>query len=171
MSTRTKHFDLFGVEYKTTQFPAITALQIMENAATMHPIDNLRQTFVRSGKEWKPLDSREAVNELVVDKAFILPPRIVLQAVLKTVNEFSFGFVTGWRGVRIPTRFTSGTAPKESRYVDPLIAQLLQEEVANLRELEEYYSLEDAFKMFDVMVAKGVNAALAQEEATKNAKR
>jgi hypothetical protein len=171
MSTKTKHFDMFGVEYKTTQFPAIIALAVMENAEKIHPTENLRQTYAKEGDQWIALDSRYAINRLVVDKAFIIPPQLVLRAVLKAVNEFSFGFVNGWRGVKIPTRFTSGSATRESKHVDPLIAQLLQEEVANLRELEEYYSLEDAFKMFDVMVAKGVNAALAQEEATKMAKR
>jgi hypothetical protein len=171
MATKTKNFDLFGVEYKTTQFPAIPALVIMEKAAHIHPTDNLRHTYVRAKGEWHALDSRDVINECVVDKAFIVAPRLVLQAVLKIVNEFSFGFVSDWKGVKIPSRFTSGVAPRESKYVDPLIAQLLQEDVASMRELEEYYSLEDAFKMFDVMVAKGVNAALAQEAATKNAKR
>lgn len=171
MSTKTKTFDVFGVEYRTVQFPAIAALAVMENAERIHPTDNLRLTEVKHDGKWYALDSREAINKYVIDAAFILPPRLVLQAVLKIVNEFSFGFVNGWRGVKIPSKFISGVAPRESRHVDPLVAQLLQEDVASMRELEEYYSLEDAFKLFDVMVAKGVNAALAQEAAAKDSKR
>lgn len=167
MATKTKHFSMFGVDYKTTQFPAIAALAIMDNASAIHPIDNLRLTFVKESDEWRALDSREAINRLVVDRAFMLAPRLVLQGLLRMVNDFSFGFTSGWKGVKIPSRFTGGGKPRESSHVDPLIAQLLQEDVASLRELEEYYSLEDAFKMFDVMVAKGVNEALANEAAAK----
>lgn len=170
MATKTKTFSLFGVDYRTQQFPAIPALDIMANVANIHPIDNLRLTQVNVDGVWTPIDTREAINALVVDKAFVLPPRMVLQAVLKVVNEFSFGFTGTWKGVKIPKRFASGIEPKASSHVDPLISQLLQEEVASLRDLEEYYSLEDAFKMFDVMVAKGVNAALSHEAAMKSRK-
>lgn len=170
MATKTKQFSIFGVDYRTSQFPAIPALDIMANVAAVHPIDNLRLTQVNVDGVWTNLDTREAVNALVIDRAYILPPRMVLQAVLKLVNEFSFGFTSDWKGVKIPKRFASGVEPKTSSHVDPLIAQLLQEEVATLRDLEEYYSLEDAFKMFDVMVAKGVNAALSHEAAMKSRK-
>jgi hypothetical protein len=167
MATKTKHFSMFGVDYKTTQFAAMPALEIMDQAATISPIESLRLTYAMEDGQWVMLDSRDAINRLVIDKAFILAPRLVLQGVLKMVHEFSFGFTGGWKGVKIPSRFTAGGKPKESSHIDPLAAQLIQEDVASLRELEEYYSLEDAFKMFDVMVAKGVNEALANEAATK----
>lgn len=170
MATKTKEFEVFGVKYRTRQFAAVPALEIMSDAGAVHPVDNLRLTEVWDENSWHALDSREAVNKYVVDKASILPPRMVLIAVLKLVNEFSFGFVSTWRGVRIPKRFTSGGEVKSSTHVDPIISNLLQEDVASLRELEEYYSLEDAFTMFDVMVAKGVNEALAHEAAMKDRK-
>lgn len=167
MATKTKTFGLFGVDYRTTQFTAVQALEIMEREST-HPIDNLRLTQAHvPGRGWVDLDSRESINEIVRDETGILAPRLVLQALLRTVNEYSFGFTTAWKGVKIPKRFTSGVDAKSSSHVDPLIAQLLQEEVATLKELEEYYSLEDAFKMLDVMVAKGVNEALAHEASMK----
>jgi hypothetical protein len=167
MTTLNKQFDLFGVTYRTTQFAAVTALDIMARAGSVHPTENLRLTEVKTKGGWVRLDTAEAINEWVIDVLFAIPPNLVLNGVLKVVNEFSFGFTAGWTGVKIPSRFKSDDPPRESKYVDPLIAQLLQEEAATLRELEEYYSLEDAFKMFDVMVAKGVNAALAQESAMK----
>jgi hypothetical protein len=171
MATKSKQFDLFGVTYRTKQFAAIPALELMADPAT-HPTVVLRQTevFVRPDS-WLTLDKRDVINRCVVDEMHQLPPRMVLEALLKVVGEYSFGFANGWRGVKIPERFISGGKPKESRYVDPLVSQLLQDDVASLRELEEYYSLEDAFKMFDVMVAKGVNAAVANEEAMKASKR
>lgn len=173
MATKTKEFDLFGVKYRTRQFAAVRALEIMEQATAVHPLEVLAQTEVydAENRKWKALDSREAINEFVIDRMHVLPPRMALQGVLRAVNEFSFGFVNGWRGVAIPKRFTAGIEPRASNHTDPLIAQLLQDEVTSLRELEEYYSLEDAFKLFDVMVAKGVNAALSQEQAMKDAKK
>jgi len=168
MATKTKNFSLFGVNYRTTQFTAVDALAIMDSPAT-HPIENLRLTQALDASEgWLSLDSKQAINRLVVDASMIVPPRIVLQKLLYEVNNFSFGFTNGWKGVKIPARFRSGVdSPKSSSHLDPMIAQLIQDGVAKLKELEEYYSLEDAFAMFDIMVAKGVNEALANEAASK----
>lgn len=170
MATKTKTFGLFGVEYRTTQFTAVRSLEIMKAEST-HPLEILSRTEVHDLEHgWLPLDSQHAVNTLVKDYTEALAPRMVLHALMRTVNEFSFGFTSHWRGVKIPTRFTSGTDPRNSSYTDPLIASLIQDGVASMRELEEYYSLEDAFKMFDVMVAKGVNAAIAHEQSMKKNK-
>jgi hypothetical protein len=168
MATKTKTFDLFGVTYRTTQFTAIRALAIMGDPNTP-PLVNLSQTQVYvQDRGWVAMDTRESVNEHVVDRMCVIPPRMALQKLLNKVNDYSFGFTMRWKGVKIPSRFRSGgEEAKQSSHVDPMIAQLLQEEVATLRELEEYYSLEDAFAMFDVMVAKGVNEAIANEAAAK----
>lgn len=171
MATKTKFFDIFGVQYKTVQFAAIPALDIMANPGDVHPLENLRLTSVLTEDGWTLLDSPHIVNERVRDMGGLLAPRLVLAALLKIVNEHSFGFVSKWKGVKIPKRFTSGVEPESSSHVDPLIASVVQNGSASMRELEEYYSLEDAFKMFDIIVAKGVNEALAQEAAEKSRKR
>jgi hypothetical protein len=169
MAVKTKTFIIFGREYKTVQYAAVPALEIMANSHNMRPEEILRQTWAKdSDGHWVQLDAREPINAHVVGSSGTIPPRMVLQALLKAVNEFSFGFVSGWQGVKVPRRFTEGSEPRESQHADPLIATLFSEHVASLRELEEYYSLEDAFKMFDVLVAKGVNAALANEAAMKS---
>lgn len=172
MAVKTKTFIIFGKEYKTVQFAAVPALEIMTNSHCMRPEEILRQTWAKdSDGHWTQLDSRELINRHVVDAIGAIPPRLVLQAILQFVNDFSFGFVAGWKGVKIPKRLIQGVSdPKESQHADPLVATLFSENVASLRELEEYYSLEDAFKMFDVLVAKGVNAALANEAAMKSNK-
>jgi len=171
MAVKTKTFVIFGKEYKTVQYAAVPALEIMANGHGMRPEEILRQTWAKDEiGHWVQLDAREPINAHVVDPTGIMPPRMALQALLKVVNDFSFGFVNGWQGVKIPRRFTEGPAPRESQHADPVIATLFSENVASLRELEEYYSLEDAFKMFDVLVAKGVNAALANEAAMKSNK-
>ncbi len=171
MSTRSKEFSMMGVAYRTTQFPAMPALELMKKQEELHPCEMLGNTFAKQGENWLPLSDPDNINELVVDKAGILAPRLVLNALLSIVNEFNFEFMYTWKGAKIPRRFIDDANSVASNHVDPMIAQLLQNDCATLRELEEYYSLEDAFKMFDVMVVKGINSALSQEHASKNSKK
>ncbi len=172
MATKTKQFDMFGVTYRTRQFAAVRALELATGDDT-GPLDVLERTEVLVGEDWIDLDSRERVNRYVRDRVGVLAPRIVLRELLRQVGEFSYGIVKGWKGVKVPNRFTAegqGIATRESAHVDPVIGALIGADMAKLRELEEYYSLEDALKMFDVMVAKGVNEALANEHAQKSKK-
>jgi hypothetical protein len=168
MATKTKIFEAFGMTYRATQFAAVRALELATGNGT--PLEVLERTEVQVGEDWLALDSRERVNQYVRDLAGVVTPRIVLRGVLGLVGEHSWAVAKGWKGVRVPSRFTAegqGLQTRESAYVDPVIAALLGAQQATLRELEEYYSLEDAMKMFDVMVAKGVNEALANEHAQK----
>jgi hypothetical protein len=172
MATKTKTFEMFGVTYRARQFAAVRSLELATNVETK-PLEILEFTDVQVGEDWLPLDSRARVNQYVVDRVGMLAPRLVLNGLLKLVGENSWSIVNGWKGVRVPTRFTAdgqGISTRESDHVDPVIAALIGAEMASLRELEEYYSLEDALKMFDVMVAKGVNEALANEHAQKGRK-
>jgi hypothetical protein len=169
MATKTKTFEMFGVTYRSRQFAAVRALELA-GSTNSTPLEVLELTEVLVGEDWLTLDSRERANRYVVDRAAVLAPRLVLKGLLKLVGEHSWNVAKGWKGVRVPTRFTAegqGVATRESAYVDPIIAALIGADMAKLRELEEYYSLEDALKMFDVMVAKGVNEALANEHAQK----
>jgi hypothetical protein len=164
--TKTKIFNAFGVQYRVTQFPAVTCLAILGMPYDMSPVDALSRTEAQSiAGDWVRLDNRAAINKEVIDKANMLPPIIVLRGIMRLVHDFSFAFAKGWKGVKIPARLQSDSEIKNSQYITPMIAQILTEKMATLRELEEYYSLEDAFKMFDVIVAKSVNTALANESA------
>jgi hypothetical protein len=165
--TKTKYFDAFFVSYRTVQFPAISALDLMGRMYTSSPIEVLSRTAVKVGNEWVQLDNRAAINEHLRDATDSLPPILVLRGITQLINDFSFDFARDWSGVKIPARFKSGADPKSSAYVPSMLSHIMQEGMATLRELEEYYSLEDAFKMFDVLVVKSVNTALAHEAATK----
>jgi hypothetical protein len=163
-------FTLFGRRYSSRQFPAVAALELFGRDNPL-PIDILALTKVKADSGWVQLNSRESINDNVTDAIDKLPPRLVLIALINAVNNINFGFVGAWRGVKVPSRFTDSTQTAESKNADPLIASLISDDVASLRELEEYYSLEDAFKMFDIIVAKGVNKALANEAAVGKSKR
>lgn len=169
MATKTKVFEVFGVAYRIRQFAAVRSLAIA-TAPDADPLEMLERTEVQVGEDWIALDSRAMVNRYVCDRVGLVPPKDTLKALLRVVGEHSCGVAKAWKGVKVPNRFTAegqGLVTRESAYVDPVIAGLLGADMATLRELEEYYSLEDAMKMFDVMVAKGVNEALANEHAHK----
>jgi hypothetical protein len=172
MSRKTKQFDAFGQYYRTIQFSAAEGLSLMERMLTAHPCEMLAHTEARGDDgEWQKLNERDSVNALVIDKANALPPMMVLEGIVNLIRDFNFGFLTWWQSVKIPKRFVDGTKGAKSENIDPMLAQLIQEDVATLKELEEYYSMEDAFKMFDVIIVKGVNSALANEAAMKDSKK
>ncbi len=138
----------------------------------IHPCDMLSQTSAqRADGSWATLDNQAAINDHVVDAANVLAPRLVLNALLSLVGDFNFKFMEGWKAVKVPARFADGATTVTSKNVDPMASQLIQDGVATLRELEDYYSLEDAFKMFDTIMVKGVNSALSHEASVKKSKR
>ena len=54
--------------------------------------------------------------------------------------------------------------------VNPILSRLEGENLASKRELQEYYSLKDAFDMFDGSCLRAVNTANAQKKAEQEAK-
>lgn len=168
MSRQTVKFEVFGRDYKTTQLPAQRAIELMRPGRENHPCELLEHTYIKIEDRWIALDDCDAINLHVSDIINVIAPRQVLQGVMSLVNEYNYGFIERWRGVKIPSRFIDGSQSASSSNVDPLIAQIISDKTATMRELEEYYSLEDAFKMFDVAVARGVNQALSSEAAAKS---
>jgi hypothetical protein len=168
MSVKTEIYTIFGNSYKTTQFTAIPALEIMKSETTAPLVLLSKTSAMDENGEWTPLDSRQAVNKLVKDPLNMIAPRAVLSELMQQVDMINFGFLLSWHGVKIPSRFASGRDGIVSQHVDPIVSQIIQNDSASMRELEEYYSLEDALKMVDVMAVKGLNTALAHEDAERN---
>jgi hypothetical protein len=172
MSKKTKTFDAFGVQYRTESFSAVYGLEMMARPDGAHPCELLCRTEAKNAKgEWIALDSKESVNDLVIDVANVLAPRIVLDGILSLIHDFNFKFLEDWKSAKIPPRFVDGAQTVSSRNIDPMASQLIQDGVATLRELEDYYSLEDAFKMFDTIMVKGINQALSNEASMKKNKK
>lgn len=167
MARITKEFDAFGINYRCKQFDAVSGLEILDQLTAASPQQMLGLTEVEFNCQWHPLADAANINAYVYDLAGVISPLMALRAVMSIVQEFNFGFLATWRGVRIPGRFISGAKSVSTEHAKPLVAQLQQNGTATLKELEEYYSLHDAFKMFDVNVAKGVSEAYAQEAAAK----
>lgn len=169
---KSKEFVAFGVEYRSTQLAAVPAFAILAQPEDIHPCVLFEHTEVKDHSGvWQPLSSPKNVDEFVVDVTGSLAPRIVLNGVIGLVRDHNFGFLHGWQSVKIPMRFQGNGSSISSAASDPMIAQLISQGSATLRELEEYYSLFDAFKMFDILVADSVNEARANEAASKAAKK
>lgn len=165
-------FSAFGVEYRTRQIAAVPAFDVLARRDDIHPCELFCLTDVKDESgQWVAMSDPKHINEYVEDVTGQLAPRLVLAAVMELVNDYNFGFLIGWKGVKVPTRFTSDVGSVNSDHTDPMIAQLIQDGAASMQQLEEYYSLEDAFRMFDIIVAKSVNAAKAQEASIKNSKK
>ncbi len=165
-------FNAFGVEYKSKHFAAIPGFAVLAQPGDIHPLVLFADTHVKNEEgEWQPMSDPNIVNKYVVDVTGTLAPLLVLRSVVELVNDYNFGFLIGWQGVKVPTRFRSDLQAVHSTYSDPVISQLIQDGAATMQQLDEYYSLEDAFRLFDILVAKGVNTAKANEAAAKKSKK
>lgn len=163
-----KTFDAFGVQYRSKQFAATVGLAMMNMESDVHPCEMLGLTEVKTQDgRWLPLSDPDNVNLHLKDIAGVIAPRLVLDGILSIVRDLNFGFLKAWRSARVPSRFISDSKFASNNHTDPIIAQLFQDDAASPMELETYYSLEDAFKMFDLLVVKGINQAIANEASTK----
>lgn len=161
---------MFGVTYRVAQYSAIVGVELIDVMNQESPFVVLANTEVKIDGGWARLDNAKAINDYVVDVAGALQPRYVLSILTSKVMDFNFGFLGTWKKIKVPSRFRSEIDMVEVASVRPMIATIIQEGLATMRELEEYYSVDDAFKMLDVITAKAVNSALAHEEAVERAK-
>jgi hypothetical protein len=165
---KVREFSAFGKRYRCEQFSAMKGLELMGRPNNIHPCEMLSSTRVLTNiGAWADMSDDEILNDNVIDLAHVLPPRVVLDGILSLVHDFNFAFLASWKSVKVPLRFVDGANSVTSANVEPMASQLIQDDVATLQQLEEYYSLEDAFKMFDTLMVKGVNLALSQEAALK----
>lgn len=166
-----KYFEVFGIVYETTQFSATDAFDMVDYLSIVTPKEMLRHTnVIKYDKSVVPLIDDETINKEVKDTIGRVAPNLVLRAVMEVVSEYNFGFLKDWKGVKIPGRFIANSTNVESSYVEPIIANIVTNGLATLKELEEYYSLYDAFSLFDAMLVKTVNEAYAHEAAEAEAK-
>ena len=171
MSRQSVEFDLFGVRYETKQFSAIEGMSLLDSLHLVHPTVILKLTNVVLDDGTTRRLNYNNIKSFVVDKAGNLPPKNVMEGLKNMVIQYSFGFLDEWERINIPHRFLSDAKTITPKNYEPMTSQLIQEGMASLMELETYYSLEDAFKMFDLLTIKTVNQALAQEKAESDNKR
>lgn len=157
-----KDFDLYGVKYRTEELSAMVAIDFMDETPS---IALLRMTSVFHKDKWIPLDNEEVINKRVKDKTDNLSPLAVLASLLLLVYEFNYQFLTEWKPVRMPRGMMSDLLTIQVNHTNNMFARIISDQYATLRELETFYSLKDAFRLFDIIVANNVNEFLALEAA------
>lgn len=167
-------FEVCGNVYRVKDFSATDGVVVIsgdEPNGLPHPMTLLKHCEVFATDGWVELTTREAVNDLVNDALGIIRPVDVLHMLLVRIYEINFAFLKSWKPLDIPRRLTSDlpdgmAAPR----MDPVISLIVMAEKATLKELEEYYSTEDAFKMYDMIAVDNLNKALSAESAMNEAK-
>jgi hypothetical protein len=71
--------------------------------------------------------------------------------------------------VKTPRRFFSDIEQNKLEQEDPHIERVIAAKYATLRELQEFYSTADLFRLLDVIANDNLNAALASEAARAEA--
>lgn len=168
----TKEFDAFGVKYRTREFSAAYGFRHMAARLELHPIELLSATEVQlSDGAWARLDTPRAIDTHVRDVLGFMAAHIVFEAVMAQVRDTTWGFLTDWKLVKIPRRFQSTATSVDRENVNPFMSRIVAENRASKRELEEYYSLRDAFDMYDEICLHSLNSLIQQEAAQKEAER
>ncbi|KAA0179034.1 hypothetical protein FX016_21800 [Cupriavidus gilardii] len=167
-----KTFVLFGRTYRTKQLPAAVALaETKEEGTSISPVEVLRQAeaAVLVKDQWVTLDNGEAINEHVSDPCGGINAHAVLDALLDQLQELNFGFLSGRKEISIPARFRSPVEAPAAGSLPPVLATLVANGLATLKDLQTVYSAEDAMEVFDAFSADQLAKALAHEAAAKEA--
>lgn len=169
----TKEIMLFGHKYRLSQVSAAEGFRYMntDRDPTVELMVLIDETAIWMGGDWQRL-TKENINKHVKDAINVMQPRLVLKSLVKELNDFNFGFLGRRKTFRVPS-YLKSDGDYEVRHIEgesPVMGTLVAEGRASLRELQEYYSLEDAFKIYDILFVEKLNSAEAHHEAFKKVK-
>lgn len=167
---KTKYFSAFGNDYRIRQYSAADGLSFLKSIESVPPVQLLKNTYAVIDDGLICLDNRESINDYVCDILDKIGSQDVLMSLLESVKEFNFDFLNTWKSIKIPKRLcASEDAIYPESCDDPIISHLIASKTATLRELETYYSTEDAFRMYNIIVEDSLTKALITETAHKEA--
>lgn len=145
-------------KYRLDKIPAIPAKELLDKSLT-NELSALRAfIFVQDKGDWLPLSDDTTVVELVDDW------EVLTQLELKSY-EYNYGFLSTWKTATVPPSMSAKFKAVESRYVDPVVTALVSNNLASYKELRDDYSLEEAFKLLDILTVTKINEHKAQEAA------
>jgi hypothetical protein len=171
MARKTDEAELFGVRYRITQMSAAEAFPFIVSKNEPRPLEMLRGVCVKAESGWFDLNVDTYVDTYVRDTRNIFQPRLVLNGLLMFVAGFNWGFLERRSSPKVPTYLRSDSAARQVDGEDPVLTALVAADKATLHELETYYSLEDAFRIYDILFVDQLNKAQASYDAAQEAKR
>ncbi|KVG38159.1 hypothetical protein WL29_08155 [Burkholderia ubonensis] len=169
MSRNTKEFESFGVRYRIRQMAAYDAFRFVMMDEQPDPIEVLQVAAaeVKVDGCWVALDAAEPINAYVRDTKGILQPRTVLSGLISVISDFNWGFLKDRKQAKVPSYLRSDSQVRGVDGVSPIMSAIMAADKANLRELQEFYSLHDAFQIFDVLFSDQLNKAQASYDAAQ----
>lgn len=170
MARKIVEFEVFGLRLRTLQVGAVTAFAELGRESLPNPMQILSLIEIEVGGEWIKLNNRAAINAHVKEATGFVPAHVVLESVIDGWNEANMGFIKSWTPSKVPNHLKSDRDVRRSAGIDPIIASVINSKQATLRELEEYYSGEDAIKLFDINMNAKLDEAESQYQAYKEAK-
>jgi len=168
-----KEFTMFGQDYRLMQVSAASAFLYMnvDRDPKTELLALIEGAAIKVEGCWVTLDEA-AINKHVKDRIGVMQPRFVLKALIKVANDLNFGFLQGRKSFTVPSYLRSNH-DYEVRHIEgesPVLGMLVADGKATLKELQEFYSLEDAFRIYDILFVEKLNAADAQHEVFTKAK-
>lgn len=144
-------------EFIIKKIPAIAAKELLDGGSLTLNLNALRL--------WIEVNGLPLTDEVIVAK---VSDWEVLARLEIECYEYNYGFLRTWTPQQVPAAMAATYFVAESNHVDAIVSALVSNELATYKELRDEYSLEEAFKLLDVLSVKRINEFRAQE-AAKNA--
>jgi hypothetical protein len=136
------------------KIPAITAKELLDSGTLSINLSALRI--------WIEIGGLPLTDEVILAK---VADWEVLSKLEVACYEYNYGFLRTWDPQQIPSAMAATYFVAESRHVDAIVSALVSNELATYKELRDEYSLEEAFKLLDVLAVKRINEFRAREAA------
>lgn len=146
----------FGLTFRIRAMPAVMAKEQLD--ATDEERSVTGSADVLDDGVWISLENDDLINQY-------LPRWEALVWLDQQIMNYNFGFLGDWRPMRLPGSMVAGYNAVATRHVDGLFSSLVSGGMASYKELCEDYSLEDAFKLLEILTVEKINEHLANESA------
>jgi hypothetical protein len=149
-----------GTLFKFELIPAIAARELL--AKMEGDLSKLRPHIaVNVDGRWVELGGDKLVEMYV-------PNWEVLSLAEQEAYELNFGFLATWQPHHVPDEMkATNYAVAESKNVDPSVSALVSNGMATYLELRDSLSLEEMFKLLDILTVKRINEYRSQKAANK----
>lgn len=152
----TKTYSIDDCEFRFTKIPAIAARELLSSMQTDFEV--LRPYIeIATNNGWVVLDNKHVIEKCIASWE-------TLTAAELFAYDYNYGFLATWKPTPLPPKMEeSSYRVAETKNVDAAVSALITNGMANYEQLRDSYSLEEAFKLLDVLTVKKINEFRAAE--------